>query len=56
VQQLEQLLLVNSKQRDAFLDHCIQEHSIENVNFLIAFEETQRYWRVHSDEAIGLRI
>jgi predicted ATP-binding protein involved in virulence len=50
--ELQRLLLVRSKAKDDFLDHCIKEHSIENVNFLMAFVDVQRYWQVRDSEAL----
>jgi hypothetical protein len=46
VQELEQLLCGRSKEKDQFLEHCLHEHNIENVNFLIAFVDAQNYWQV----------
>jgi hypothetical protein len=46
VAELARLLSTRGKEKDEFLDHCIREHSIENVSFLNAFVDAQHYWQV----------
>jgi hypothetical protein len=46
VQELELLLVGRSKLRDKFLEYCLREQHMDNVNFLITFIEVQKYWQV----------